>query len=112
LKTYRYQGHSMSDPQKYRSKDEVDRFKEQDSIASLASKLMTPQDDGGRGCMTEDEWKDMQKEIKGVVKDAVDFAAGAAEAQLEELMTDVYALPMPHLSPHAQYRHGLKNPLL
>ncbi|MEM9166609.1 MAG: thiamine pyrophosphate-dependent enzyme, partial [Planctomycetota bacterium] len=40
FKTYRYQGHSMSDPQKYRTKDEVDEFKNQDSIASLLAHLM------------------------------------------------------------------------
>lgn len=112
LKTYRYQGHSMSDPQKYRSKDEVEEFKGKDSIANLASHLMTDKDDGGRGCVTEDDWKAMQKEIKGIVMDAVKFAEEAPEPDLSELNTDTYAYPMPGLSPHEEYRHGAKNPLL
>jgi len=62
LKTYRYQGHSMSDPQKYRTKDEVDEYKEQDSIARLASQLIE------EGSMSEDEWKSLQKEIRGRVE--------------------------------------------
>ncbi|MEM7622190.1 MAG: pyruvate dehydrogenase (acetyl-transferring) E1 component subunit alpha [Planctomycetota bacterium] len=112
FKTYRYQGHSMSDPQKYRTKDEVEDFKQKDSIAALVSHLMTPRDDGGRGSLTEEAWKAMQKEIKGIVRSAVDFAENAAEAPLSELRTDVYALPMKNLSPQGPYVHGVKNPLL
>ncbi|MEL7474212.1 MAG: pyruvate dehydrogenase (acetyl-transferring) E1 component subunit alpha, partial [Planctomycetota bacterium] len=69
LHTYRYQGHSMSDPQKYRTKDEVDSFKEKDSIANLLSHLMSDRD-----AIDEAGWKAMQKELKGVVRDALDFA--------------------------------------
>jgi len=113
LKTYRYQGHSMSDPQKYRTKDEVDGFKEQDSIANLASHLMAPKNEGGRGCLSEDEWKDMQKEIKQVVMDAIEFSENAADPDpAKELSTDTYAYPMKNLSPIDVYSHGAKNPLL
>ena len=113
LKTYRYQGHSMSDPQKYRSKDEVDEYKEKDSIAKLASYLMTPKDDGGRGCLSEDDWKALQKELKDLSKAALDFAENAPVPSIEdELRSDVYAAPMPHLSPTDTYHHGVRNPLL
>ncbi|MEM1185105.1 MAG: pyruvate dehydrogenase (acetyl-transferring) E1 component subunit alpha [Planctomycetota bacterium] len=113
LKTYRYQGHSMSDPQKYRTKDEVDEFKERDSIAKLAHLLMTPKDDGGRGCLTEDAWKSLQKELKDVCKQALDFAENATVPSVEgEMASDVYALPMPRLSPNETYHHGGRNPLL
>lgn len=113
LKTYRYQGHSMSDPQKYRTKEEVEGFKEKDSIANLASHLMTPEDEGGRGCLSEDEWKTMQTEIRQVVLDAVEFAEKAADPDpAKELATDTYALPMKNLSPTEKYEHGAKNPLL
>ncbi|MAY74038.1 MAG: pyruvate dehydrogenase (acetyl-transferring) E1 component subunit alpha [Phycisphaerae bacterium] len=112
LKTYRYQGHSMSDPQKYRTKDEVEQYKEKDSIARLASQLMTPKDDGGRGILSEDDWSAMQKEIKDLVKEAMDFAEEAEAPGESELTTDVYANPQPNLSPQSVYGHGVKNPLL
>ncbi|MBN4052692.1 pyruvate dehydrogenase (acetyl-transferring) E1 component subunit alpha [Roseiflexus sp. AH-315-K22] len=113
LKTYRYQGHSMSDPQKYRTKAEVESWKDRDSIASLASRLMTETSEGGRGCLSEDEWKQMQKEIRSIVRAAVKFADDAAEPSVEEeLYSDVYANPVPNLSPSRDYVHGAKNPLL
>jgi len=113
LKTYRYQGHSMSDPRKYRTHEEEEQYKERDSIDTLADHLIKPQDDGGRGCLTEDEWKDMQKEIRGVVKDAVEFAEQADPPSVEdELHSDVYALPMDRLSPTGKYHHSVDNPLL
>jgi pyruvate dehydrogenase E1 component alpha subunit len=112
LKTYRYQGHSMSDPQKYRTKEEVDEFKGKDSIANLLDYLMRPESEGGRACITEDEWKAMQSEIKQIVLDAVEFAENAAEPDLSELATDTYAYPMKNLSPSENYVHGAKNPLL
>ena len=108
LKTYRYQGHSMSDPQKYRTKDEVAEYQEKDSIDRLAHQLMTD-----RGCLSEDEFKEMQKEIKARVKEAVKFAEeGTDPDPAKELYTDVYANPQKNLSPKRDYNHGVKNPLL
>jgi pyruvate dehydrogenase E1 component alpha subunit len=113
VKTYRYYGHSMSDPQKYRTKEEVDEFKERDSIANLAAHLMSPKEDGGRGCLSEDELKELQKKTRQVVLEAVEFAEKAADPNpAKELTTDTYALPMKNLSPTDTYRHGAKNPLL
>ncbi len=106
LKTYRYQGHSMSDPQKYRTKDEVDQYKDQDSIAKLVSDLME------RGVLSEDDWKTMQKEIREVVRAAIDAAEAAPVPDPGELFTDVYANPEKNLSPTARYSHGAKNPLM
>ncbi|MEO0513499.1 MAG: pyruvate dehydrogenase (acetyl-transferring) E1 component subunit alpha [Planctomycetota bacterium] len=107
FKTYRYQGHSMSDPQKYRTKDEVDEFKAKDSIANLLDHLMNE-----RSCITEDGWKAMRKELQAEVKDAVEFAETTPDPDPSELFTDVYTNIEPNLSPTAEYRHGAKNPLL
>ncbi|MCB9861031.1 MAG: pyruvate dehydrogenase (acetyl-transferring) E1 component subunit alpha [Phycisphaeraceae bacterium] len=113
LKTYRYQGHSMSDPQKYRTKDEVEQFKEKDSIAALASHLMRATADGGRACLSEDEWKKLQRTIREQVLDAVDFAENAPDPDVErELFSDVLANPVPNMSPAAEYNHGDTNTLL
>jgi len=106
LKTYRYYGHSMSDPQKYRTKDEVEEFKGKDSIAKLASDLME------RGVLTEDDWQTMQAEIKDICKASLAFAEKSDEPAPDELYTDVYANPEPQLSPMGSYRHGLRNPLI
>jgi pyruvate dehydrogenase E1 component subunit alpha len=108
LKTYRYQGHSMSDPQKYRSKDEVAEWKARDPIASLLDHLLRE-----RECITEVEWAKMCDEIKVIVRDAIKAAEAAPVPDVAtELDSDVYALPMENLSPSDEYRHGLRNPLL
>ena len=108
LKTYRYQGHSMSDPQKYRTKDEVDKFKERDSIANLLNHLMNERD-----CLSEDEWNGMQDEIRAEVKDSIEFAENSPEPDVEaELYSDVFVNPQPNLSPIRDYVIGAKNPLL
>ncbi len=106
LKTYRYQGHSMSDPQKYRTKDEVDEYKAKDSIARLASQLMES------GDLSEDDWKSMQKEIRDEVMSAMKAAEDAPDPDPSELTTDVYANPEKNLSPQTTYTHGARNPLL
>jgi pyruvate dehydrogenase E1 component alpha subunit len=111
LHTYRYQGHSMSDPQKYRTKDEVDKVKEHDSIDLLARRLMAA-DAGAAPLLTEAQFLAMQKEVKDTVRDAVDFAEKADPPPLEELYSDVYLNPQPNLSPIRDYVHGAKNPLL
>jgi pyruvate dehydrogenase E1 component alpha subunit len=112
LHTYRYQGHSMSDPQKYRTKEEVEAVKQRDSIDLLTLHLMNAKDKGGRGCLTEAQHQEMQRSVKEEVRDSVEFADEAPIPEMSELYTDVYANPMPNLSPIREYTHGAKNPLL
>ncbi|MFA6045923.1 MAG: pyruvate dehydrogenase (acetyl-transferring) E1 component subunit alpha [Phycisphaerales bacterium] len=113
LKTYRYLGHSMSDPQKYRTKDEVEKFKAKDSIDRLAHQLMNERKNpDGSPMLTEKQFIEMQAEIKDIVKHAVEFAEAAEAPGNEELFTDVMHNPMPNMSPTAVYTHGAKNPLM
>ena len=113
LKTYRYMGHSLSDPQKYRTKDEVDTWKEKDSIAALAARLMASEADGGRACLSDEEWKTMRREIAEIVRDSVEFAEKAADPDVQsELYSDVYINPLPQSSPIRDFKHGEPNPLL
>ncbi len=106
--TYRYYGHSMSDPQKYRTKDEVELWKDRDCIDNLAHHLMAE-----RKCFSEDEHKAMQKELKLQVRDAVKFAEESAEPDpAKELYSDVLVNPEKGMSPHGEYVEGAKNSLL
>jgi pyruvate dehydrogenase E1 component alpha subunit len=108
LHTYRYQGHSMSDPQKYRTKEEVDKVKEGDSIDRLAKHLLSE-----RKLLTEPDFIAMQKEVKQTVAAAIKFAEESpAPDPATELHSDVYVNIQPNLSPTANYVHGAKNPLL
>ncbi len=108
LLTYRYQGHSMSDPQKYRKKDEVEAVKTTDSIELLARHLM-----GERKCMSEADYDAIVAEAKAAAIDAVEFAESSAVPEVEpELWADVYSNPQPGLSPQREYAEGVKNPLL
>ncbi len=83
MKTYRYRGHSMSDPAKYRTKDEVDDIKKGDAIEKVKGYMK----DAG---VKDDEVKAIDDEIKAIVKDAVEFAKTSPEPDPSELMTDVY----------------------
>lgn len=117
LQTYRYQGHSMSDPQKYRTKEEVEKVKEADSIDLLARHLLGSAQNARRdslsfGTMSEEEFAEMQKGVKAEVAAAVKFAEDSPIPDSSELYTDVYARPMRNLSPIREYTHGAKNPLL
>jgi pyruvate dehydrogenase E1 component alpha subunit len=107
LHTYRYQGHSMSDPQKYRTKEEVDKVKGGDSIDRLAKHLLSE-----RKSLGEEQFIAMQTEAKEAVRKAMEFAENSPAPELSELVTDVYANIEPHLSPTADYAHGAKNPLM
>ena len=108
LKTYRYQGHSMSDPQKYRTKEEVATYQERDPILLLTNYLLND-----RRSMTQDEYEAMQKEVKDQVRASVEFAESSPAPEVEaELYSDVYANLMANLSPTKAYNHGAKNPLL
>jgi pyruvate dehydrogenase E1 component alpha subunit len=107
LHTYRYQGHSMSDPQKYRTKDEVDIIKSRDSIELLSHHLMME-----RKCLSESAYQEMIDACKADAMDALEFAESTPAISADELYTDVYVNPQPNLSPTRDYTHGAKNPLL
>ncbi|MGD9689554.1 MAG: thiamine pyrophosphate-dependent enzyme [Phycisphaerales bacterium] len=107
LYTYRYQGHSMSDPQKYRTKDEVDGIKSRDSIELLSLHLLHE-----RKCLSEGDHQAIIDECKAAAADALEFAEKAEPPSLDELYTDVYVNPQPGLSPTREYTSGAKNPLL
>ncbi|MBO0334972.1 pyruvate dehydrogenase (acetyl-transferring) E1 component subunit alpha [Sneathiella sp. CAU 1612] len=86
MKTYRYRGHSMSDPAKYRSKEEVNKKRaEHDPIDHLRQTMLDDK------INTEDELKEIDREIKAIIADAVEFAQNSPEPQPEELYTDVLA---------------------
>jgi pyruvate dehydrogenase E1 component alpha subunit len=84
MKTYRYRGHSMSDPAKYRTKEEVDEVKKtRDPIEHLREQL----DPAG---ITADELKAIDADVKKIVAEAVEFARSSPEPDPSELYTDVY----------------------
>ncbi len=84
-KTYRYYGHSMSDPANYRSKKELDDFKEKDPIFSMKKKMIKDKQ------LTENEFKAMEKETAEEIKKAQEEASKSHDPKLEELYTDVIA---------------------
>jgi pyruvate dehydrogenase E1 component alpha subunit len=87
--TYRYRGHSMSDPAKYRTREEVQKMREErDPIEQVRKRLL-------EGDATEDELKAVDKEIKDIINAAADFARESPEPDVEELWTDVYAKDVP-----------------
>jgi pyruvate dehydrogenase E1 component alpha subunit len=84
--TYRYRGHSMSDPAKYRTREEVQEMREKrDAIEQVRQMLLT-----GKHA-TEDDLKKIDKEIKDIVNEAAEFSKESPEPALEELWTDIYA---------------------
>jgi pyruvate dehydrogenase E1 component alpha subunit len=86
MKTYRYRGHSMSDPAKYRSKEELTEMREKhDPIENFGKKLIE------RGMVSEQDLKQMDAEVKRVVVEAAEFATESPEPAISELYTDVYA---------------------
>ncbi|AQT69614.1 Acetoin:2,6-dichlorophenolindophenol oxidoreductase subunit alpha [Anaerohalosphaera lusitana] len=84
-RTYRYMGHSMSDPAKYRTKEELMEQKEQDPIIIL-QKQMNEAD-----MLTDDEYKEIDDKAKETVKEAIDFAENSEEPEIDSLYEDVLA---------------------
>lgn len=84
MNTYRYRGHSMSDPAKYRSKEEVSKMKEeQDPIANLKAKMLAEK------LLDDEGFKQIDKEVKEIVNEAVTFAKESPEPDISELYTDI-----------------------
>ncbi len=93
--TYRYRGHSMSDPAKYRTREEVQEMREKrDAIEHVRTMLLT-----GKHA-SEDDLKAIDKEIKDIVNQAAEFAKESPEPALAELWTDIYADALPQGEAH------------
>jgi pyruvate dehydrogenase E1 component alpha subunit len=83
--TYRYRGHSMSDPAKYRSREEVQKMRtEHDPIEQVKARVVE------KGFASEDDLKGIDGEVRRIVNDAAEFATNDPEPDPSELWTDVY----------------------
>jgi pyruvate dehydrogenase E1 component alpha subunit len=85
IKTYRYKGHSMSDPAKYRSKEEMEEYKLQDPVETTLTKL---KDNFG---VTDEEIEQITERVKHQVEESVKFAEESAYPDDSEVLKDVYA---------------------
>ena len=84
MMTYRYRGHSMSDPAKYRTREEVNKVRaEQDPIEMVRARVLAEQ------TATEEELKTIDREIREIVSEAAEFAQNEPEPAASELTTDV-----------------------
>lgn len=84
MRTYRYKGHSMSDPQKYRTKEELESYKAKDPIESVKATILKEK-------YADEKWFDeMDAKIKGIVDESVQFAEESPWPDASELYTDVY----------------------
>lgn len=85
MRTYRYKGHSMSDPAKYRSKDEVEEYKAKDPIESVKETIL-------RKKYANEAWiEEINEKVKAIVDESVRFAEESPLPEAQELYTDVYA---------------------
>src|SRR5271167_4438616 len=85
MMTYRYRGHSMSDPAKYRTKEEVDKVRtEHDPIEQVRARLLA------KKWASEDELKKIDASVRAAVNEAAEFATNDPEPDPSELYTDVY----------------------
>jgi pyruvate dehydrogenase E1 component alpha subunit len=85
IKTYRYKGHSMSDPAQYRTREELESYKLQDPILTLKTRMIE------ENMLTDGEYTEMDKERRSVCEEAVRFSEESPEPSPEELSADVYA---------------------
>ena len=86
MNTYRYRGHSMSDPAKYRTRDEVQKMRSERDPIDGARKILT-----SKFKKSEDDLKKIDKAVKAEISDAADFAINSEEPPINELWTDIYA---------------------
>jgi len=87
MKTYRYKGHSISDPQKYRAKEEVDSYREKDPIQQLLRTILDNK------VASEDEIRAIDQRVEGIVADSVRFAEESPWPDDSEVLKDVYVDP-------------------
>lgn len=84
VKTYRYRGHSMSDPATYRSKEEVETYKQKDPLITVKNLILK------NSYATEDQLKEIEKKIKAQILDVAEFATSEPFPNEDELYTDIY----------------------
>jgi pyruvate dehydrogenase E1 component alpha subunit len=90
IKTYRYRGHSMSDPAKYRTREEVQKMREErDPIEHIRTMLLEGEH------ATEEDLKAIDKETKEIINNSAEFAKESPEPDLDALWTDIYAAEIP-----------------
>jgi pyruvate dehydrogenase E1 component alpha subunit len=82
--TYRWRGHSKSDRNRYRTKDEINEWMGRDPIPTMAKMLMDHQ------IVTEDDVAAIEAEAETIIKDAIEFATGGPDPKVEEVTRDVY----------------------
>jgi pyruvate dehydrogenase E1 component alpha subunit len=87
MKTYRYRGHSMSDPAKYRTKEELEQYKNQDPIEQVIATMKS------NGWLDDAGIEAMEKKVDDIVNESVKFAEESPFPEPEELYKDVYAEP-------------------
>ncbi|MBC8028822.1 MAG: pyruvate dehydrogenase (acetyl-transferring) E1 component subunit alpha [Pyrinomonadaceae bacterium] len=88
VRTYRFMGHSMSDPGNYRTRAEIEQHQERDPIKLFAASLKE------EGVLSDAEFKEIEAKVKEQVERAVQFAEDSPLPAAEELFTDVYANPI------------------
>ncbi len=87
INTYRYRGHSMSDPAKYRSKEEVEEYKQKDPIERVKTVIL-------KNKYADEKWlEEIETKIEKIISDCVEFAESSPYPEPSELFTDVYAEP-------------------
>jgi pyruvate dehydrogenase E1 component alpha subunit len=89
IMTYRYRGHSMGDPERYREKDEVKKWEEEDPIGIFRKHIVE------EGIATEAELDEQDAEAERIVQEAVDFAEASPEPDDDALFEHIYAEPTP-----------------
>lgn len=91
FKTYRYRGHSMSDPQKYRTKEEVEQWKLRDPVELVKHRILT------NGIATEAELEEIDAKVKVIVEESVKFAEESPFPEAHEAFEGIYAEEFPFL---------------
>lgn len=89
IMTYRYRGHSMGDPERYRDKDEVKKWEKEDPIGKFRHHLLEQE------IATEEELVDKEKEAEKIIKEAVEFAESSPNPARETLFEDIYVEDFP-----------------
>jgi len=91
IRTYRYKGHSMSDPQKYRTKQEVEDYKKQDPIEQVLATILKNK------FATKAAIEKIQARVKAVVDESVEYAENGTDLTADDLYKDIYSDEYPFI---------------